>query len=227
MIRGCSRSTSLTIGASASSTARSTRLRERLEIDAMRAARREDDEVAVAVAGAADEIGGIEHRAAQAIEHRGGVIVDLAVVRDAEIELDAVQARQIDEQARQRAIAVQDRRDLVHPLLVRAEPIDLGLAHAAERPAAPCRRMSLARREEVDAAGATALGAAQRGLGGGQQALGIGGVFGQARDADRQRQLAPARHLRRSRPHRAAAPALVSAPGFAVSGSSSTNSSPE
>ena len=81
------------------------RQRERLEIDAMRAARREDHEVAVAVAGAADEVGGIEHRAAQAIEHRGGVVVDLAVMRDAEIELDAMQARQIDEQARQRAIA--------------------------------------------------------------------------------------------------------------------------
>ena len=155
-------------------------------------------EVAVAVAGAADQVRGIEHRAAQAIEHRGGVIVDLAVVRDAEVELDAMQARQIDEQARQRAIAMEDRGDLVHALLVRAEPIDLGLAHAAERPAAtaPPGR-AVARREEVDAAGATALGAAQRGLGGGEQALGIGGVLGQARDADRQRQLAVARHRRR------------------------------
>ena len=48
----------------------------------------------------------------------------------------------------------------------------------------------------MDAAGAAALGAAQRGLGGGEQALGIGGVLGQARDADRQRHLAAARHLR-------------------------------
>jgi hypothetical protein len=89
---------------------------------------------------------------------------------------------------------MEDRGHLVHALLIRSEPIDLRLAHATKRPAATRRGTRLSRREEVDATRATTLGAAQCRFGRGQQAFGIGRIFGEACDADRQRQLATAGH---------------------------------
>ena len=84
--------------------------------------------------------------------------------------------------------------DLVHPLLVRPEPIELG--QLGELPARRARqRWIVAGGEEVDATRTAALGAAHRGLGGGEQALGIRGVVGQRRHADRYRHVAPARHV--------------------------------
>src|SRR5688500_15824362 len=135
----------------------------------MPATRREYPALAITVARATDPILQIDYASAQAIADPRGVVVDLDVVRYAEVELDAMQERQVDQQARQRTITREDRGDLVHPLLVRAEAIDLGFAHAAER-AAAIRRCGtgVTRGEEVNAAGPTTLGATQRGLGGGE-----------------------------------------------------------
>ena len=65
--------------------------------------------------------------------------VQFAHVPRAENKLaDALANEALDEQARQRPIPREDRRDLVHPLLVRAEAVLLGLAHPVERQRRRC-----------------------------------------------------------------------------------------